>query len=162
MKTIRIIAAAALITVGAAALASCCGNRKKAADKGAATEKTAVQPAAISKASGLTMSVSPAETTGVPESVNVTLTNGTESLAQFGAEFTVERRDGDKWVQVEGTERFPVIMILYSLPPGESETYEFYLRPDAVKYEKGRYRLSKNVTLDNERNQTVAAEFEIR
>lgn len=161
MKIIKCIATAAILSTGLIVLASCCGNPKRAS-KGAKSETTAAAKAdAKTEARGLQMSVSPAVSAGVPEKVEVKLTNGTESLAQFGAEFTVEHWDGNKWVQVAGTENFPVIMILYSLPAGASETYEFYLRPEVVKYEKGRYRLSKTVSLDNERSETVAAEFEI-
>lgn len=162
MKTIRIIAAAAILTAGLLVLPACSGTKKTAATKGVHTEKMTIPSVDLPHHSGLSMSVSPAISDGVPESVKVTLTNDTGNLAQFGAEYVVEHYNGKKWKVVPGTEKFPVIMILYSIPAGESQSYDFYLRGNVVDYEKGLYRLSKRVMLNNEHNFGVSAEFEIK
>lgn len=162
MKTTKIILVAALLTAGLFTFSSCNSTRKTTAQKNMNTQKMTVPSTDLPHHSELQMAVIPAVYTGIPESVEVRLTNNTESLAQFGAEFVVEHYQGKKWKVVPGTEKFPVIMILYSLPAGESQTYKFHLRADAVKYEKGLYRLSKRMMLDNTTNYGVSAVFEIQ
>lgn len=161
MKTIKVIAATALIAAGALMFQSCNSTKKTTHAQTVNTTKMTIPSTDLPHHSGLAMTVSPTSYDGVPENVKVRLANNTESVAQFGAEFVIEHFDDGKWSVVPGTENFPVIMIMYTLPADASQEYTFYLRGNVVKYEKGQYRLSKRVMLDNTTNYGVSAEFTI-
>lgn len=162
MKAFKIILATVILTAGAMTVTSCKSCAKRVEAEKAATEQAVEKVAEKVIPSVVAMAVVPAVHTNVPEKIDVQITNNTDVTAQFGAEFMVERRNGDVWEMVPGTDKFPVPMVLHTLKPGETQTYVFHLRPDTVTYGKGIFRLSKNILLNNENKEVIFAEFEIQ
>lgn len=96
----------------------------------------------------------------IPQVIRLKITNNTNDAAQFGADYGIEKNIDGEWDNWDFPEHFPVIAIMYTLGPGQSETYDINLFTDLVGYEPGQYRVVKNIYV-NDGNSVFTAEFEI-
>lgn len=94
---------------------------------------------------GIEMNVWPERNGGVPQTLQLTVKNNTDNVIQFGANYSIECFAAGKWTEVD-LGNFPVIMIMYNLPPGESGNYTINLFTDRVKYPEGEYRIVKLIS----------------
>lgn len=130
-----------------------CSGTKKAASGKTLPEYTGGEP-------GISMTVEPEKYPTVPQLVKLTITNNTDGIAQFGADYRVDKWIAGAWDKWDFPETFPVIMILYSLPPQGSDSYQINLFSDRIKYTPGLYRVVKNIHV-NEKSSEFYAEFTI-
>ena len=97
--------------------------------------------------------------------LNVDWINKTHYEGVFGAAYSIERKDGDKWVNCQTVDELSFIAIAYVLSPGQTreETYHVYRAFDVSK--AGTYRFRSNISVsdgsDDSNNLTVWAEFTI-
>lgn len=141
---ISIVALAGLV-----ALCTACGATRKGTASVPTAEDTTVE-----------MKVFPERNGGAPDKVDLTITNNSDEVIQFGAGYSVERLVDGKWVDHE-LGNFPVIMILYSLAPGESETYTVNLFSDRVKYPEGDYRIVRQIAVGEGQSRPFYGYFKV-
>lgn len=129
-------------------LIAACGSSRKATSVISGVQTNEVE-----------MIVYPERNGGAPETVKLTITNNSVKVIQFGANYSIERLVDGKW-QVHDIGNFPVIMIMYSLAPKESATYDINLFPEKAKYIEGDYRVVKQIG-DENGNKSYYANFKI-
>lgn len=106
------------------------------------------------------MSIMPQEYNVAPEKLSLTITNNATESIQFGADYEIDKWVNGKWVKLNYTDDMMFIAIMHMLEPGKSENYEIHLNPGKNKYEKGKYRIRKNI-LTGEQSIPFYADFSI-
>lgn len=124
-RTLIILAAAGVIGL----LAASCGNSPKPADGD----------------KGVELKVKPERNGGAPESLQLTITNHSDSTLHFGADYGMERLVEGEWMKHD-LGNFAVILIMYNLPSGKSGEYKINLFTDRVEYPEGEYRVVKTIS----------------
>lgn len=112
-------------------------------------------------ANGIGMIVTPNSYEAVPEMVKLTIVNNTDTEIQYGADYTIERKQNGDWAEMPFSSPLAFIDIMYIQPTGETREYNINLYPDLTQYTTGNYRVRKNVNTGNN-NQVITAEFQIR
>lgn len=142
-KIITLLSASLCLT-----LIASCGSARKAANTIATEDKN------------VEMTVFPDRNGGAPETLQLTIKNNTDKVIQFGANYSVERLVGGKWVGHD-LGNFAVIAIMYSLQPGDSGQYSISLFTDRVSYPESDYRVVKNINVGESESRPYYAGFKI-
>ncbi len=82
--------------------------------------------------------------------------NGSEDVF-FGADYSLEKLKGSKWVVVPGMKDMAFIDIAYSVAPGSEQEFTADLSQLKPSLDAGKYRLVKNIN-----GQTFYGEFELK
>lgn len=84
------------------------------------------------------------------------ITNHSDSTISYGANFELERKEGEEWINVLEPNR-PCILILYHLGIHNSESYSW-----GMTLQSGVYRIKKNVyMIEKEQDVLLECEFEV-
>lgn len=140
MKTWKILLTVACLTL----IVSCGASRK--------TMTTTV--------GGIEMTVSPERNGGAPQTLELTIKNNTGGVIQFGADYSIERLVGGKWIAVD-LGNFAVIAIMYGIQPSDTGKYTISLFTEQVKYPEGDYRVVKQVNIGENESRPYYANFKI-
>lgn len=138
-----------LFVLGSLALFISCASAKKAT-----IEKENEKQARIE------MKVAPERNGGTPETLDLTIKNNTGEVIQFGANYSIQRRSDNEWIDVD-LDNFAVIAIMYSLQPGESGEYKVNLFPKNVNYTEGEYRIVKQIAIGEKGMHPYYSNFQV-
>jgi len=137
-----------LIALGFVLFISCGPARKSVSDT------------STGKQSDIEMKVFPERNGGAPQTLDLTIKNNTGEVIQFGANYSIEHRNGNNWTEVD-LGNFAVIAIMYVLQPGDSGDYNINLFTENVKYPEGDYRVVKQISVGEKDMQPYYADFKI-
>lgn len=109
---------------------------------------------------GIEMSVYPERNGGAPQALELTIKNNTAEVIQFGANYSIEHLEDNKWVEVDLGD-FAVIAIMYSIQIGDTGKYTINLFTDRIAYPEGDYRVVKHINIGEQDAQIFYAGFRI-
>ena len=143
----------ALIFTTSMLFISCGGKQNKISDDMSSIENKEELTIGDSSKSkdGLVLNIEPRAYKTIPEVLAMTITNHTDSLVQFGADYTIEKLENDKWVKIQFPDDIAFIAIMYGLESGDTRKYDIYTYSDRLNYTSGRYRIVKSIMLGEER-----------
>ncbi len=101
----------------------------------------------------------------VSTGASFTLKNNLDTEINYGGEYTIERKENDKWYKIK-----PIQNMNFDLPAttlNALETYELFISWNSIygKLPEGKYRMIKNInyTINSKNvNAYISAEFEIK
>ncbi|MDR2853973.1 MAG: hypothetical protein LBV31_01565 [Prevotellaceae bacterium] len=104
------------------------------------------------------MQVSPENVPVGSDNVVLIVTNNTSKEITYSIYFTLDYFDGTNWMPIELDIAFEDLRL--AVPAGKSIEKEIFLWPEYHDYKIGKYRITKEFPINNERR-NICAEFEI-